>query len=190
MIINAVKYEKNEILFVFALESEAGTFFNDYNLVFTGIGKINATLKVIQAIQKYQPKLIINLGTAGSTTFVKYAIVNCTQFIQRDMDVTGLGFELYQTPLTNQPVILDYGIKLPNLEQGICGTGDNFETNLINKPFTVVDMEAYALALVAKQYEIDFLCLKFISDGADEDAASSWTTNVSNAPEAFSKILF
>jgi len=183
-------YSKDKILFVFALESEAGNFFNDYQVIFTGIGKINATLAVTQAIEKLKPELIINLGTAGSNVFSKYSIINCSQFIQRDMDVRGLGFELYKTPLNNVPIIFEYGEKLAPIQHGICGTGDSFETKLNDKPYNVVDMEAYSLAFVAKTYNIPFLCLKFISDGADDSAAENWKENIVHSAEAFYNTLF
>jgi adenosylhomocysteine nucleosidase len=182
--------ETNKILFVFALESESGMLFNDYQVIYTGIGKVNAAFKLTQAIERYKPELIINLGTAGSDIFKKYDIVNCTQFIQRDMDVRGLGFDLYKTPLTQTPIVLNYGITFPNIKSGICGTGDSFETSLKNKPYNVVDMEGYALALIAQNYDIPFLCLKFISDGADDEAADNWKKNVIHAAEAFYKLLF
>lgn len=50
-------------------------------------------------------------------------------------------------------------------------------------------MEAYALALIAKKENIPFLCLKYISDGANGDAADDWTIHVHNAAAAYSAIL-
>ena len=96
MKINNITY-KNP-LFVFALEKEAGTEFSQKNVAFVGVGKINATYNLLKAIQKHQPDLIINLGTAGSTEFNKGSVVCCTEFIQRDMEVTALGFQKFETP--------------------------------------------------------------------------------------------
>jgi adenosylhomocysteine nucleosidase len=45
----------------------------------------------------------------------------------------------------------------------------------INPEYNVIDMEVFALAKVAEQEKIDFLCLKYISDGADGNAADDWT---------------
>ncbi|HEY6900292.1 MAG TPA: hypothetical protein VI233_06605 [Puia sp.] len=55
--------------------------------------------------------------------------------------------------------------------------------------YGVVDMEAYALAFIAMKEQIPFLCLKYISDGADGAAADDWTVQVHNAAVAFRKIL-
>ena len=62
--------------------------------------------------------------------------------------------------------------------------------NLDNKPFTLVDMEAYALARVAKSFAVPFVCVKYISDGADENAATDWEEQVHLAAAAFEKLLW
>jgi len=178
-----------KVLFSFALPSEAATVFDDYNTVFTGIGKVNAAYELTKAIQKNKPELVINLGSAGSTYFPKGEVVCCTRFVQRDMDVRGLGYELYETPLSGLPPVLEYGLTMDNLKNAICGTGDNFEMQHLAENYNVVDMEAYALAMIAKKEKIPFLCLKYISDGADGNAADDWTVQVHNAAEAYSKIL-
>ena len=178
-----------KVLFSFALPSEASTVFDDYNTLFTGIGKVNAAYELTKAIQKSKPELIVNLGSAGSTYFSKGEVVCCTHFVQRDMDVRGLGYELYETPLSGLPPVLEYGLAMDNLRKAICGTGDNFEMQHLTENYNVVDMEAYALAMIAKKEKIPFLCLKYISDGADGHAADDWTVQVHNAAEAYGKIL-
>lgn len=178
-----------EALYVFALESEAGTEFAHCNHLFTGIGKVNAAYMLSKQIMKERPKLIINLGSAGSSHFTKGTVVCCTQFIQRDMDVRGLGFALYETPLSGIAPLLEYGITLNNLPQAVCGTGDNFEMSHNTTAYNIVDMEAYALALVAMKEDIPFLCLKYISDGADDSAAEDWTVQVHMAAVKFRQLL-
>ncbi len=187
MKINGKNY--NNILLVFALESEAGKEFENYNKVFVGIGKVKATYHLTKAIQKTNPDLIINLGTAGSTTFDRGSVVNCHRFIQRDMDVRALGFQKFETPFSNESVLLEYGLNIENFPNGICGSGDQFEMEHNNPEYNVIDMEAFALAKVAEQEEIDFLCLKYISDGADGNAAADWTMEVKKASIALRKEL-
>lgn len=179
-----------EALFVFALEAEAAEEFTDCNSLITGIGKVNATYALTRQLAKEKPKLIINLGSAGSSTFSKGDIVCCSQFIQRDMDVCGLGFQLYETPLSGVDPLLQYGLQIEGLPHGVCGTGDNFEMSHTAKDYNVVDMEAYPLALIAMQENIPFLCLKYISDGANGDAADDWNELVHKAAVAFRKLLF
>lgn len=176
-------------LFSFALASEAADIFEDCNTIITGIGKVNAAYELTKIIQNKRPSLILNLGSAGSNFFQKGDIVCCTKFIQRDMDVRGLGFQLYETPLSGLPPILEYGLKMDGLQEGICGTGDSFEMGHSEVLYNVVDMEAYALAMIAKKEQIPFLCLKYISDGADDNAAEDWSIQVHKAAMAYGNLL-
>ena len=177
-------------LFVFALASEAAEEFEHINKLICGIGKVSAAYALTKAIHTNKPSLIINLGSAGSNTFSTGDVICCTQFIQRDMDVRAMGYAKYETPLSNIEPVLNYGIAIEHLPHGICGTGDNFEVNHSNTEYNVIDMEAYSLALIAMKEQIPFLCLKYISDGADGSATESWPVQVHKAAEAFSKILF
>ena len=49
----------------------------------------------------------------------------------------------------------------------------------------LVDMEAYAYAKFCKEHSIDFLCYKYISDNADENASKDWPELVGNGADAF-----
>ena len=51
-------------------------------------------------------------------------------------------------------------------------------------------MEAYALAKVCKEENLPFLCLKYISDGADGNAVDDWLTEVKKAAIALKSVLF
>lgn len=184
-----LSFPLKDVLFSFALESEAADVFVGQNTLITGIGKVNAAYELTKAIQNKKPSLIVNLGSAGSNYFQKGDIICCTKFVQRDMDVRGLGFAQYETPLSNLPVVLNYGLEMNNLKKGICGTGDSFEMGHATKIYDVVDMEAYALAMIAMKENIPFLCLKYISDGADDNAADDWVIQVHKAAAAFGVIL-
>lgn len=179
----------NNPVFVFAMEKEAGNEFKDLQRVFTGIGKVNAGYFLMKYLSVNKPGIIINLGTAGSTAFRRGDVVCCTQFVQRDMDVSPLGIEKFKTPFSDDDVVLDYGIDLDNLPKGICGTGDSFETEHNTDLYNVLDMEAYALALIAKREQIPFLCLKYISDGANDDAVEDWTQEVNKASKILREVI-
>ncbi|EQB92476.1 nucleosidase [Elizabethkingia anophelis] len=176
-------------VFVFAMEREAGDEFKDLQQVFTGIGKINAGYYLMKYLSANNPDIIINLGTAGSTIFRRGDVVCCTQFVQRDMDVSPLGIERFKTPFSDDDVVLDYGIDIDNLPKGICGTGDSFETEHNTDLYNVLDMEAYALALIAKREQIPFLCLKYISDGANDDAVEDWIQEVDKASKILREVI-
>ena len=171
-------------LLVFAMEQESQDVFADYEVLHTGIGKVNASYGLTRYLNDNRPDIVINMGTAGSRKHAGGTIVNPTSFVQRDMDVTVLGFEKFQTPFSNDPVQIDYGESLTTAPQGICGTGDNFDASEAAAAFDVVDMEAYALALICQRQNVPFLCLKYVSDGADDDANQDWNAALHRTAEA------
>lgn len=177
------------VLFSFALAAEAAEVFEGYNSLITGIGKVNAAYELTKAIQNKRPSLVVNLGSAGSNYFQRGEVVYCTKFVQRDMDVRGLGYELYETPLSGLPPLLEYGLAMEGIREGVCGTGDNFEMGHAVTAYNIVDMEAYALAMITMKENIPFLCLKYISDGADDNAAEDWTIQVHKAAVAYGELL-
>lgn len=176
-------------LFVFALDYEAKEEFIEYNPYLVGIGKVNAAYHITKRIYTNKPGIILNLGSAGSNTFKRGEVICCTRFVQRDMDVTPLGFRPFETPYSNLDPILSYGLKVPGLKEGICGTGDSFEVAHSHTDYNVIDMEAFPIAWIALQEQIPFLCLKYISDGADGGAAEEWTEQVHKAAAALKQEL-
>ena len=187
---NSLDAANDDVLFVFALNFEAAGEFDHCRKLITGLGKVNAAYALTRAIHRHRPRLIINLGSAGSSVFKRGEVVCCTRFIQRDMNVTALGFRQFETPFSEMEPLLNYGIKFSVLPEGICGTGDSFETNHLSPHYNVVDMEGYALAFAAMKEAIPFLCLKYISDGADGSAAEDWNAQVHKAALAFKNLLF
>lgn len=182
-------FSLDDVLFSFALPAEAAEVFESHHTVITGIGKVNAAYELAKAIQIKRPALIVNLGSAGSNFFKKGEVVCCTKFIQRDMDVRGLGYAQYETPLSGIPPLLEYGLTMDGVNVATCGTGDNFEMGHSATAYNVVDMEAYAIALIAMKEQIPFLCLKYISDGADDNAAEDWLVQVHKAAVAYGELL-
>lgn len=177
-------------LIVMALDIESRGRFNLYDVVHTGLGKVNASYLLTKAIHAKRPDAVINLGSAGSTVFNTGSLVACTKFIQRDIDLTPLGFSNYQTPFEDTPIVLDYGHPVPGLPTGICGTGDSFCTSLDKtSEYNVVDMEAYALAKICYQERIPFYCIKYISDGADGSSGNDWESALEYGSVALLEVL-
>ena len=173
-------------LIVCALEIETQGQLEDYDVLYTGVGKVNATFKLTQKFGKfgsYVPyDLVINYGTAGSRKIKKKQLVDCTKFIQRDMDVTGLGFMKGETPFeSDPPIVIESTSEFnPIGRKATCGSGDNFVEDRINYYGEVVDMEAYALAKVCYHYDIPFISFKYITDGADEQSHEDWEQNLAD----------
>ena len=189
IVIGVKMFGKDNILIVCALEQETVGQLDDWDIVYTGVGKINATFhlhsKLGEIYNSYQelPKLVINYGTAGSRELPIGELVDCTKFIQRDMNVTSLGFIKGQTPFENLiPVVLDYDhIEFNPIGKKLrCGTGDNFVQDDIDSYSDVFDMEAYALAKVCHHYHVPFISFKYITDNANEHSSKDWEDNLGN----------
>ena len=151
------------------------------NVFFTGVGKVNAASMTAMLIERYKPDRIINFGTAGGIT-VHSGLHQVSKFVQRDMVCCELGSKPGQTPFEPEDeIILDTG------GNGLtCSTGDNFVTDSnLQIPADVVDMEAYAIAKVCLKNSVEFLCYKYISDGANEDALRSWNELVSSGNQFY-----
>src|SRR3954453_16652839 len=101
------------------------------------------------------------------------------------MDVTGLGFALGETPFEALPPTLSFPVVFQHLPEGVCGTGDRFETGAAGLACDVIDMEAYALAKACLAEDVPFACAKFISDGAHHAAANDWQASLPQAVAAF-----
>ena len=191
-----------EILIVCALEQETQEELNDWlpftdnpvwNVLYTGVGKVNATRKLTECFSSYQTiaavrrnhELVINYGTAGSRELPIGELVDCTKFIQRDMNAVQFGFMKGQTPFENDvPLILDSThIEFnPIQKHQVCGTGDNFVDNVKDEHtmIDVFDMEAYALAKVCHYYHIPFISFKYITDNVNEHSVKDWKENLAD----------
>tara|TARA_Y100001937_G_scaffold109667_1_gene154585 strand:- start:1500 stop:2108 length:609 start_codon:yes stop_codon:yes gene_type:complete len=193
----ASKELDKKTLIVCALEIETQGQLDDYEVLYTGVGKVNATFELTRKFGKYGSyipyNMVINYGTAGSRKIKKKTLVDCTKFIQRDMDVTGLGFMRGETPFEQDPpfVIQQQNIEFnPIGRNATCGSGDNFAEDKSQYYGEVVDMEAYALAKVCYLYDVPFISFKYITDGADEQAHEDWEKNLADGIEVFKeKIL-
>ena len=191
------------ILIVCALEQETQGQLEDWNVLYTGVGKVNATYKLTKRFGTYHSfpavrrshSLVINYGTAGSRELPVGELVDCTQFIQRDMDATQFGFLRGQTPFEETDslyngksiIALDSNSEFnPIGKHYVCGTGDNFVDGVPLESYTfgdnwmcdVVDMEAYALAKVCYHYDISFISFKYITDNANEHSSKDWEDNL------------
>lgn len=177
----------NSPLILMALEMESRGRFDTLPVIYTGVGKVNAAYGLMKAIREHAPTHIINLGSAGSGHFNTGELVNCTAFIQRDMDATALDFALHQTPFDKMPPLLHYGEHLSDFPKAVCGSGDNFHTAGTHAEYNVMDMEAYALARICQQENLPFICIKYISDGADHTAANNWEKALEDGAEKLRK---
>jgi adenosylhomocysteine nucleosidase len=180
-------------LIVMALESEGQGLLErkGFDVLYCGVGKVNAAYHLTRTLTRKNAHYshVINLGSAGSHRFNAGMLVAADRFIQRDMDATGIGFALGETPFDTHPSILSFPPYFSHLPHGICASGDSFLQG--NSPLAadIIDMEAYALAKICHMESIPFVCAKYITDGADGAAATDWQTNLKHAAHAFSALL-
>ena len=178
-----------DIVLISALRDETQGLFDDIlPVVYSGVGKVNAALTAAKVIEQYNPKLIINFGTAGSHAVEPHTLVDCNKFIQRDMHVKELGFDFAVTPFEEDvPAVLEFSSS--GDMNMTCGTGDNFVASSDELGCDVVDMEAYAIAKACHLAGVDFMSYKYITDGAGEDAAAQWTENCKKGAGKFLEVL-
>lgn len=172
---------KDDIALIMALPSESKGLFEQAGITvyYSGIGKINAAFTAFEVIQKTGCKTILNLGSAGSPHFNAHDLVEVKTFVQRDMDVSPLGFEVGVTPMdTHYPEAIHLESHFLHLPQGVCGTGDSFEIGKPKVACNLVDMEGYALAKVCKKLGVRLISVKYISDGANDTAHLDWEENL------------
>jgi len=169
-----------------ALADELEGMQGNYNTIITGVGKINAALKLTEYLTNNpDTELVINYGTAGGVDPNMKGMLHIGKFVQADMDCREFGFDKYQTPFeTNtQEIVVDH-------KGFTCYTQDKFATTKPDGYCNVVDMEAYALAKVCMHFGADFKCLKFISDIIGQgDQTSEWQANKALGVEMFESTL-
>jgi adenosylhomocysteine nucleosidase len=155
-------------------------------IIHTGVGKINASIKLYEALLTYQPSQVINYGTAGAVNG-HTGLLKVDTFIQHDMDVRALGVEKGITPFSTE--------QLPAAKGIVLATGDCFITNSrtqlagLNIEVDLIDMEAYALHKVCEHHHIAFDCYKYVSDNTDKNASTDWVENVANGTQQFAQLL-
>jgi adenosylhomocysteine nucleosidase len=179
-------------LLVMALPLESQDVFERAGVpvLYTGVGKVNATYALTRRLAEYRHAAmplpqVINLGTAGSRRHPTGTTLECHAFVQRDMDVTGLGVPLGVTPFEATPARLEFPPVFAHLPGGLCGSGDSFVIGAATMDCDIVDMEGYALAKVCWLERAAFTAVKFVTDGADHAAGQDWQRNLQLAAERF-----
>ena len=100
----------------------------------------------------------------------------------------GLGFPIGVTPYDDVPATLSFASRFAGLPAAVCGSGDSFVTAGMGEAYSVVDMEAYALAKACVLAQAEFASVKYVTDGADHAAADDWQANVHKAADEFLRL--
>ena len=177
-------------------------------LLLSGIGKVSASVATTLLIERYNPSLIINTGTAGGLGDTSvHNIILATEVRHHDVDVTAFGYEIGQQAQMPPAFIANtqWTEKLKQvaerysytLHYGQVVSGDSFissPTRLqeIANTFPkakAVEMEAAAIAQTCYLLNIPFVMLRAISDKAGEGNAVSYETFVVEAGKLSATII-
>jgi adenosylhomocysteine nucleosidase len=156
-------------------------------LVYSGVGKLNASIATITAIEKYKPKFILNLGTVGSLNENLSGIIEISKVFQRDFDATPLSPQGV-VPFDDKPQVLT-----SSFNGYACGTGDTFvrtkEIWLQNNSIDVVDMELFAIAHACYSRDVAWRSFKYITDYVSIDSGDEWKKNLEQSGVALMKAI-
>ena len=153
----------------------------------TGIGKVKSAFYLTEAINRAQPDLVVNVGTAGTVLHQVGDIFVCRHFVDRDMQkLAGLGIEC---EIDSAALLEAKGYCRHWTENGTCNTGDSFLTELTHVSGDVVDMEAYAQAFVCRAKEIPFISVKYVTDIIGQNSVKHWEDKLADARQGLSNYL-
>lgn len=172
-------------IIVLALAEEAPNLFKRYKNVFAiGVGKVNAAINVSKLIAEYNPNRIINFGTAGGMNLA-HGIYRVNTVKEHDFNCAALGvLPGYHVDGTINEIKLSGN-------GHICASGDLFvtEPEKLRIECNMVDMEAYSIVKASITHNVQVEVWKYISDQADDSAASDWTEQVSKGEPYYFEIL-
>lgn len=162
----------------------------DVVLLQSGIGKVNAAMATTILVERFQPTVVINTGSAGGfdPTLQVGDIVISSEVVHHDVDVTGFDYAIGQVP--QMPATFKANASLVRVVKdiltgydvqskiGLIGTGDSFidhpeKTKFILNHFPnmlAAEMEGAAIAQVCYQYNIPFVIIRALSDIAGAES--------------------
>ena len=161
-----------EPLLVVALEEEARSLRElGWPVLLTGVGKLRAATRLARALATARPSHILNLGTAGSLVEDLSGVFPIGSVLQHDFDdesiaaLTGHSFSPL-LPLDPEGPLLASGDRFV--------AGDPLRAELVARGARLVDMEGYAVATVARAFDLPVTLVKVVSDSAEAGAARDW----------------
>lgn len=184
---------QSQKIIITALENELAKDLvpDDWQIFYSKIGKINATICTLEIIKNYRPKIIVNFGTAGSLNPKLSGLVEISSVVERDFCAMPFA-KRGVVPFDDQPDQF-FSANHQQIKKCICGTGDNFVNQhdqwLLDNNIELVDMELFAIAKTANKFNIPWRSFKFVSDNADEKSPTNWQENVASGGKLFSDLI-
>lgn len=183
---------------------------HDVILLKSGIGKVNAAMSTAILLEKFNPDIVINTGSAGGfdASLEVGAIVISDEVRHHDVDVTAFGYEMGQVP--DLPAAFKSDEKLRKLAEetvkelgehqyatGLIATGDSFMSDserveLVRGYFPqmkAAEMEAAAVAQVCYQFDVPFVIIRSLSDIAGKESSMSFEEFLPTAAKHSTEIV-
>ncbi|MGN7476728.1 5'-methylthioadenosine/S-adenosylhomocysteine nucleosidase [Solibacillus silvestris] len=164
-------------------------------LLKSGIGKVNAAMSTTILLEKFNPAVVINTGSAGGFDAALNVgdIVISDEVRHHDVDVTAFGYEIGQ--MAGMPAAYKSDEKLMEIAKqavsevgehncgvGLICSGDVFMSDperveAVRKDFPTmkaVEMEAAAVAQICHQFNTPFVVIRALSDIAGQESGVSF----------------
>ncbi|MBM7541707.1 5'-methylthioadenosine/S-adenosylhomocysteine nucleosidase [Amphibacillus cookii] len=182
----------------------------DIVLLKSGIGKVNAAMATTILVERFQPDLIINTGSAGGLDpeLDVGDIVIGEQVVHHDVDVTAFDYKYGQVPSMPEHYTADLNLilavekankKLSKVKskRGLIATGDSFMQDPERVAYVqrqipniiAVEMEAVAIGQVCYQYDLPFVVIRALSDIAGKESAISFDEFLDQAATHAAKLI-
>lgn len=169
------------VLFVMAARAEYGpALAARINPLITGIGPIEAAVQLTAALagMAERPRLIVSLGSAGSSRLVQGQVYQVSRVAWRDIDGSALGFPRGTVPFLDLPEEVALPLRIEGIPEASLSTGGNIVSGAAYDTIAqdMVDMETFAHLRAAQWAGLPLIGLRGISDGVEElRELADWT---------------
>jgi adenosylhomocysteine nucleosidase len=181
-------------------------------LALSGVGRANTAMNSALIIKEFKPNEVINVGSAGGLQQNQKIldIVIPDEVVAVDVDLTALGCEYgqvlgcpksYFTDAEMQKKLLNAAKDLLPAHIGMVGSSESFicreeQVSEISRRFdnrvVCVEMEAFSIAVVCKNFNIPFAVIRSLSDvpAAGEGNEHDFNAFLNKASENAARLLY
>lgn len=164
------------VLVVSATAVEAAHVPSRFEVLLTGIGKVDAAIAVTEALARYPAgarPIVVNVGTAGALHDHRSGLHVPSEVLNHELSADALRAMGY--PAQER-------LSLPGGDGSVLATGDVFVSDpavrdVLAQRADLVDMEGFAIAAACARMGAQCRLVKHVSDNADE-SAMDWPSRV------------